>query len=89
MRPRGPRHEERPEEVDVEHPPELIRGERFEQPRIVDTGVVHHDIDATERIQSGLDDRCCLVALRNRRVARHGLSTARADLVDDVVGGPV
>jgi hypothetical protein len=79
-------HRERTLEVRVDDRVPLLLGHVEDHAVAEDAGVVHDDVDASERLHSGVDNA---LAARHRRdgiVVRDGLAPRRADLRHDVVG---
>ena len=52
-----------------------------------DAGVVHHDVDAAERVERGLHDRRTALGRRHRVGVEHGFAAGGLDLVDDLLAG--
>jgi hypothetical protein len=72
--------------VDVEHLSELIGCQRLEYAGLVDASVVDHGVDATERLDRGVDNRCRTMFVSNRGTAGDRFTIVIFDLADDVLG---
>ena len=80
-------HVERAEEVGAEHPHQLLVRHLSERLVAQDAGVVHHDVEAPELTDGGVDDRRATVGVGDRLVRGDRPSSRGRDLVDHRVGG--
>ena len=53
----------------------------------MDTRIVDHDVEAAERINSGVHNRLSAEFVGHRRITRYGFAAGVLDLPDDVFGG--
>ena len=78
---RGLRDVERALQVDVEDDLEVLRRELRERLVAQDAGVVDDDVDASEAVDRGLDDRLAALGRRDRVVVGDRLAAGRLDLL--------
>ena len=53
----------------------------------MDTRIVDHDVEAAERINSGVHNGFSAEFVGHRRIMRYGVAAGVLDLLDDVFGG--
>ncbi len=80
------RHVERAAQVDVDHRVDEIRGHVVEALVAQDAGVVHHDVDAPEGVERGLDDGLPAFGRGHGVGVGDGLAPGGFDLVDHLLG---
>ena len=85
---RGPGHREAALQVRVDDAVPLLLGHVEDHAVAQDARVVHHDVDAAEVIERGLDDALPALHGGDRIVVGDGRAPAEGlDLADDLIGG--